>query len=87
MKIIATKPVSIFWQIVFVFVIDVFAFYRIKKLKRYLLIVVLPAVLLSTTFSTILFQVDLECESDWLLYLIYDTCQELNVQIGSGLIK
>jgi len=80
MKWIATKPVSIFWQIVFVFVIDVFAFYRIKKLRRFLLIVVLPTAIIATITSSIF--TDFNCEQDWQLIVIgYDTCLSYEINI------
>ena len=87
MKWVSTKPVSLFWQVVFAFTIDVFAFYRIKKLRRFLLIVVLPAVIIGTTFSVIFSSINSECETEWLLFFIYDTCEELEVQIGSAIIN
>ena len=41
----ATGPVRIIWQIIFTFIpiVDLWAFYRIKKLRRYFLYVVIPA--------------------------------------------
>jgi len=87
MKGVATKPVSLFWQVVFAIFIDVFAFYRIKKLRRFLLIVVLPAVMIGTTFSVIFSSINLECETEWLLFFIYDTCEAFDVQIVAALIN
>lgn len=84
LKIIATKPVSLFWQTVFAIFIDVFAFYRIQKLRRYLLIVVLPSVLITTPISTL--ATDLNCIPDWWLFFIYDTCTPLGPQIINGII-
>lgn len=49
MKIIATKPVSIFWQLIFaVFlpVLDIWVFLRIKKLRKMILYTVLPPIVL-----------------------------------------
>ena len=84
-KLISTKPVSLFWQTVFVFTIDVFAFYRIQKLRRWLLLVVIPAILTNIPVN-IFFPTDIECESDWWLFFIYDTCQELEIQIFTGIV-
>ncbi len=41
----AQGPVKIIWQIIFTFIpiLDLWAFYRIKKLRRYFLFVVIPA--------------------------------------------
>lgn len=41
----ANGPVKIIWQIIFTFIpiLDLWAFYRIKKLRRYFLFVVIPA--------------------------------------------
>jgi len=63
--------------------VDLFAFYRIEKLRRVLLIVVLPSAILSTTIGTIF--ADFICEPDWWLVIIgYDTClsYEFNILIG-----
>ena len=40
----AKGPVSILWQIIFTFIpiLDLYAFYRIKKLRRYFLYVIIP---------------------------------------------
>ncbi len=85
MKWTPTKPVSIFWQIVFVFVIDVWAFLRIQKFKRYILIVVIPAVVLH--LPTTLYPVDLECEPNWWLFLFVDTCQPFEIQMYGAIIN
>jgi hypothetical protein len=87
LKLIATKPVSLFWQTVFAIFIDVVAFYRIQKLRRFFKLVVIPAVLLTTVPVMIFFPTDLECEPDWGLFIIYDTCQDFDVQVGVGLIN
>lgn len=84
MKIIATKPVNLFWQTVFAIVIDVFAYYRIKKLRCYLKIIVLPVVVILTVISTIF--TEFVCTPDWWLFIIYDTCQPLEPQIIAGMI-
>ena len=45
----AKGPVSILWQILFVVfvpILDLWAFYRIKKLRRYLLFVYLPQLII-----------------------------------------
>ena len=82
MKWIATKPVSLFWQTVFIIILDVYAVYRIKKLRRYLALVVLPTVVIATITGTIF--IDLNCITDmWLILIGYDTClpYEINVVI------
>ena len=89
MKLIATKPVSLFWQTVFIIVIDVYAVYRIQKLRRYLQIVILPTAIIATIFSSIF--TDFNCEYDWSLIVIgYDSCLpfEINlvIQMIYGLI-
>lgn len=84
MKGIATKPVSINWQIFFIIFIDVFAVYRIKKFRRYLLIVVIPAVLLITPINLIF--TNLECEFNWLLFMIYDTCSSFELNLYDNVI-
>lgn len=85
MKFRATKPVSLFWQTLFAIILDAFAYYRIKKLRRYLLIVVIPATVISTLFSSIF--ANLNCISDWWLYVIYDTCQTFEHEIIYALIR
>ena len=47
----AKGPVSILWQIIFTFIpiLDLYAFYRIKKLRKYFLYVIIP--LLAITFG------------------------------------
>jgi hypothetical protein len=54
----AKGPVSILWQIIFTFipVLDLYAFYRIKKLRKYFLYVIIPlfAITLGITFSFVL---------------------------------
>ncbi|MDH3502503.1 MAG: hypothetical protein OEL69_08375 [Nitrosopumilus sp.] len=54
----ATGPVSKFWQIIFTFIpiLDLYAFYRIKKLRKYFLYVIIPflAIVLGITFSLVL---------------------------------
>lgn len=45
----AKRPVSILWQIIFVVfipILDLWAFYRIKKLRKYLLYVYLPQIII-----------------------------------------
>jgi hypothetical protein len=87
LKLIATKPVSLFWQTIFAITIDAFAFYRIKKLRRFFLLVVIPAVLLTTIPVNVFFPTDLDCMPDWVLFMIYDTCQEFNVQVYVALVE
>ncbi len=85
MKLIATKPVSIFWQTVFVFVMDVIAVYRIQKLRRYVKIVVIPSLILSNIPSFLNIHSYLNCDPDWwLTWIQYNTCipYELNIFVG-----
>jgi Na+/glutamate symporter len=45
----AKGPVSVLWQIIFVIfipILDLWAFYRIKKLKKYLLYVYVPQIII-----------------------------------------
>jgi len=46
----ANHKVSVAWQIVFTFIslLNLWAFYRIRKLRKYLLYVVLPSVIISS---------------------------------------
>jgi len=84
-KLISTKPVSLFWQTVLIFLVDVIVVYRIQKLRRYLKIVVIPSVILSNIPTLLNIPWFLNCESDWwLLAITYDTCLpfEMNVFIG-----
>jgi hypothetical protein len=87
-----TKPVSIFWQTLFVMVsivvpLNLWAFLRIKKAKQFFLIILIPAAILLTVPGLIFFPFDPECEPDWALILIlYDTCQELEIQLVNGLV-
>ena len=85
MKLVATKPVSPFWQTVFIFLIDVIAVYRIQKLRRYLKIVVLPSVILSNIPVFLNIPWFLNCDPNlWLILISYDTCLpfEMNIFIG-----
>lgn len=88
-----TKPVSIFWQTLFVVVsvavpLNVWAFHRIKKIKQFFLIIVIPFAILSTVFPLIFSPFDPECDPDWVLFLIsHDSCQELEIQLVNGLIR
>lgn len=82
MKFKATKPVSIFWQTVFIFVLDWFAMYRIKKFRSYLYFIVLPYVVISNIISIVIFPTAFDCIPDWILFFtIYDTCQLFEVNI------
>ena len=48
----AKGPVKIIWQIVFTFIpiLDLWAFYRIKKLRRFFLYVVIPSIVIMMVF-------------------------------------
>jgi len=49
----ANHKVSVAWQIVFTFIpiLNIWAFYRIRKLRMYLLLIVLPTALLSAVLA------------------------------------
>ncbi|MDH3203088.1 MAG: hypothetical protein OEL81_00215 [Nitrosopumilus sp.] len=51
----AKGPVSVLWQIIFTFIpiLDLYAFYRIKKLRRYFLYVVTPVIGITIVIITI----------------------------------
>jgi hypothetical protein len=53
----ADHKVSVAWQIVFTFIpiVNLWAFYRIRKLRKYLLYVVVPAIVLSVLFTEAFF--------------------------------
>ena len=85
-----TKPVNLNWQTFFV-ILDIFmipasiyAFLRIQKFRRYLLIVILPEMIIAFTIVMIN-PVDMECESEW-YWLIYDTCLSLEIQVLYNII-
>ena len=80
-----TKPVNLNWQTLFV-LLDIFtiptiiyAFLRIQKFRRYLLIVFLPEMVIAITL-VIVNPVDMECESEW-FWIIYDTCRSFEFQV------
>jgi len=81
MKIIATKPVSLFWQTVFAFVFDIYAVYRIQKARRYLKIVLIPLAIIATITSSIFTDFDCVQKFDLLIIIAYDSClpYEINV--------
>lgn len=86
MKLIATKPVSLFWQTLFMILIDVIGVYRIQKLRRYLKIVVLPSVMLTNIPMFFIIPGFANCEPNmWLILITFDTClpYEMNIFIGS----
>ena len=60
----AKGPVSILWQIIFTFipVLDLYAFYRIKKLRKYLLFVIVPPIVIIIGISTTLVSEELESQ-------------------------
>lgn len=51
----ANNKASVAWQIVFTFlpIVNLWAFYRIKKLRRYLLYVIAPAIIISIALMAI----------------------------------
>jgi hypothetical protein len=59
----AKRPVSILWQIIFVVfvpILDLWAFYRIKKLRKYLLYVYLPQIIIGGVIAGIILSMVLE---------------------------
>ena len=58
----AKGPVKIIWQIIFTFIpiLDLWAFYRIKKLRRYFLFVVIPilAIMIVMTVAAVMTTLD-----------------------------
>ena len=81
----AKGPVNILWQIIFTFIpiLDLYAFYRIKKLRKYFLFVVIPllVITLGITFSFVLAELQspgfsfddesMTSENEEFLYLIF----------------
>ena len=55
----ANHEVSVAWQIVFTFlpIVNYWAFYRVRKLRKYVLYVVVPAMLLNIAVSAYLYDV------------------------------
>lgn len=51
------KKVSVGWQIVFTFlpIVNFWAYYRIKRLRRYLLYIIVPQLIITTFYSVYLF--------------------------------
>ena len=85
MKWVATKPVSLFWQTLFIFVFDIYPVYRIQKLKRYLIINVIPSGIIATALATIFAEFD--CMPNWwLTWIGYDTCVPFEMNIFVGIV-
>ncbi len=75
----ATKPVSILWQIIFVVfipILDLWAFYRIKKLRKYLLYVYIPQIIIGGIFAGFIFSMVFEENSLDRLESFSDDLQE-----------
>lgn len=55
-------PVSILWQIIFIFIpiLDLYAFYRIKKLRKYFLFVIIPLLVITFGMTGVLVSEELE---------------------------
>ncbi|MGI0049223.1 MAG: hypothetical protein ACREAW_06750 [Nitrososphaera sp.] len=55
----ATKKVSVAWQVVFTFlpIVNFWAFYRIKKLQKYLLYVIVPSIAVTIVLVAYIFSV------------------------------
>ncbi len=59
----AKGPVSVLWQIIFVVfipILDLWAFYRIKKLKKYLLYVYVPQIIIGGIIAGLIFSMAFE---------------------------
>ena len=59
----AKGPVSVLWQIIFVVfipILDLWAFYRIKKLKKYLLYVIVPQIVIGGIIAGIILSMAFE---------------------------
>lgn len=86
----AKGRVSVGWQMLFaVFAIfDLIASYRIKRLRRLLLYVWVPPIIISLVGSEIIDPdyYDRECETDWLLWYFYDTCASVELNILDNLL-
>ena len=87
---LAKGRVSVGWQMLFaIFEIpDLIAAYRIKKLRRLLLYVWVPYMIISAVGSE---TIDLDyyerdCETDWLLWYLYDTCASVELNIFNSLL-
>jgi hypothetical protein len=63
----ATKKVSVAWQIVFTFlpIVNFWAFYRIKKLQKYLLYVFVPSIALSIILSAYILANPMQSFTPW----------------------
>jgi len=90
MKWVSTKPVNLNWQTFFVildfFLIPtvIYAFLRIQKFRRYLLLVFIPEIAIAFTF-VLPTSINMECEPEW-YWIIYDSCVSLEVQVIGNLI-
>ncbi len=84
----ASGRVNLLFQtlIVLVPVGDLFASYRIKKLRRYLALVWIPVIALGNLVPHLMGHtdralVDLDgCEPNWALFLFLDTCDTVDLQ-------
>lgn len=63
----ANHKVSVGWQIVFTFItfLDLWAFYRIRKLRKYLLYVSVPSIALSIIVFTYVYSIDVSSPYDF----------------------
>lgn len=91
MKLKASVPVNTNYQILFVVLsyflipLHVWGYYRIGKLRRYFQLVCVPMLFI------ILFGFippnPAECESDWWLFFIYDTCESFEYNLAYAIIE
>ena len=86
----AKGRVSVRWQTLFaIFEIpDLIAAYRIKKLRRFLLYVWVPFLVISYYVPDFIDPdyYDRDCEIDWLLWYFYDTCASESLNIFNSLL-
>ncbi len=90
------EPVSINWQSVFMLIpfIDLWAAYRIEKLRRYLLLIWVPSffvfLFLSPLILAMYFEEELnesvKCTSDWVSSYFFDSCDPIEMQVFDTII-
>jgi hypothetical protein len=66
----ANHNVSVAWQIVFTFlpVLNLWAFYRIRKLRKYVLYIIVPSIAFSLVTLAVFFQYLFPCFGDECIY-------------------
>ena len=70
-------------------ILDLIASYRIKKLRRFLLYVWVPVIIISVIGSGIIDPdyYEQDCETDWLIWYFYDTCASEEMNIFDNLLR